>query len=175
MSSHYQDQHRVQELLQPWPEKIFRSNAQDINCRKDCMIITHTKLQLEYLRQQYLKQCGFFFIGLLPKCVIKWMIIPWLSQSLKPHQEWNQLLTSLTPVKFEWNFWLVAFNLILVIHNWGISYEIAIRWISLDLNDDKSAMVQVMAWCRNYLSQFWPRSMSPYGITTPQRVNAKEM
>ena len=46
----------------------------------------------------------------------------------------------------------------------------------LDLTDDKSTLVQVMAWCRqatsHYLSQCWPRSMSPYGITRPQWVNS---
>ena len=35
--------------------------------------------------------------------------------------------------------------------------------------DDKSPLVQVMAWCHQatsyYLSQCWPRSMSAYGIT----------
>ena len=45
----------------------------------------------------------------------------------------------------------------------------------LDLTDDKSKLVQVMAWCRqatsHYLSQCWYRSMSPYGITRPQWVN----
>ena len=39
----------------------------------------------------------------------------------------------------------------------------------------KSTLVQVMAWCRqatsHYLSQCWPRSQSPYGITRPQWVN----
>ena len=58
---------------------------------------------------------------------------------------------------------------------WGISYEIALRWMPLDLTDDKSTLVQVMAWCRqatsHYLSQCWPRSMSPNGITRPQWVN----
>ena len=43
-----------------------------------------------------------------------------------------------------------------------------------DLTQDKSTLVQVMAWCRqatsHYLSQCWPRSMSPYGITRPQWV-----
>ena len=52
---------------------------------------------------------------------------------------------------------------------WGISYEIALRWTPLDLTDDKSTLVQVMAWCRqatsHYLSQFWPRSMSPNDVT----------
>ena len=65
---------------------------------------------------------------------------------------------------------LEDFNLIL-----GISYEIALRWMPLDLTDDNSALVQVMAWCRqatsHYLSKCWPRSMSPNGITRPQWVN----
>ena len=47
--------------------------------------------------------------------------------------------------------------------------------MTLDLNDDKSTLVQAMAWCRqatsHYLSQCWPRSMSPNGVTRPQRIN----
>ena len=43
-----------------------------------------------------------------------------------------------------------------------------------DLINDKSTVVQVMAWClqatSHYLSQCWPRSRSPYGITRPQWV-----
>ena len=46
--------------------------------------------------------------------------------------------------------------------------------MSLDLTDDKLSLIQVMAWCRqatsHYLSQCWPRSMSPYGVTRPQWV-----
>ena len=53
--------------------------------------------------------------------------------------------------------------------------ETALSWLSLDLTDDQSTLVQVMAWCHqapsHYLSQCWPRSMSPYGITRPQWVN----
>ena len=72
--------------------------------------------------------------------------------------------------------------MIMLISNWywfkslapGISYEIALRWMPLDLTDDKSTLGQVMAWCRqatsHYLSQCWPRSMSPNGITRPQWV-----
>ena len=63
---------------------------------------------------------------------------------------------------------------ILVIHGRGISCEIVLRWFSLDLTDDKSTLVQVMAWCRqatsHYLSQCWPRSVSAYGVTRPQGV-----
>ena len=52
-----------------------------------------------------------------------------------------------------------------MIGGWSISRDV----------DDKSTLVQVMAWCRqatsHYLSQCWPRTMSPYGITWPQWVN----
>ena len=69
----------------------------------------------------------------------------------------------------------VNLRLVLFIDGWGISCEITPRWMSLDLNEDKSTLVQVMAWCRqatsHYLSQCWPRSLQPYGITRPQWVN----
>ena len=39
-------------------------------------------------------------------------------------------------------------------------------------------LVQLMAWCRqetsHYLSQYWPRSLSPYGVTRPQWVNPSD-
>ena len=64
-----------------------------------------------------------------------------------------------------------------VIDGWDISCEIALiwLWISLHFTDDQSTSVQVMAWCRqatsHYLSQCWPRSLLPYGVTRPQWVN----
>ena len=83
-------------------------------------------------------------------------------------------INSLSPGRFEWKV-IVIFKLNSVIDGWGISCEIAIRWMSLDLTDDKSRLVQVMAWCRqatsHYLNQCWPRSISPYGVTRPQWVN----
>ena len=87
------------------------------------------------------------------------------------------VVNSLAPGKFEWNFRHVIFKQILVIDGWGISCEIALRWISLNLTDDKSTLVQVMAWCHqatsHYLSQCWLRSLSPYGVTRPQWVKPK--
>ena len=81
-------------------------------------------------------------------------------------------LCSLAPGKFEWIFRHVIFKQILVIDGWGISCEIALIWMSLGFTDDQSTLVQVMAWCHqatsHYLSQCWPRSLSPYGITRPQ-------
>ena len=46
--------------------------------------------------------------------------------------------------------------------------------MSLNLTDDKSTLVQVMGWCHqatsHYLSQWWPRFLPPYGVTTPQKL-----
>ena len=82
---------------------------------------------------------------------------------------------SLATGKFEWHFRYLIFQIFSGIDSWGISCEIALRWMSLDLTDDKSTLVQVIAWWRqattHYLSQWWPRSLSPYDITRPQWVN----
>ena len=65
--------------------------------------------------------------------------------------------------------YLSNFKIISAVYDWCISCEIALKWISLDLADDKSALVQVMAWCRqatsHYPGQCWPSFMSPYGFT----------
>ena len=67
----------------------------------------------------------------------------------------------------------------LLIDGWGMSCEIALIWMALDITDDQSTLVQVMAWCRqatsHYLSQYWPRSVSPHGVTRPQWVKATLM
>ena len=63
-----------------------------------------------------------------------------------------------------------------MIDGWGIFCENALIWMSLNFADDQSTLVQLMAWCRqatsHYLSQCWPRSLSPYGVTRPQWVNS---
>ena len=86
-------------------------------------------------------------------------------------------LNSLAPGRFQFNFRQVILKLIWVNGSWGISYEIALRWLPLDFTDDKSTLVQLMAWCcqatSHYLSQSWPRSMTPNGVTRPQWVNHK--
>ena len=85
-------------------------------------------------------------------------------------------INSLVLGRFEINFRQVIFQLKLVIDGCGISCEIVLRWKSMELPDDKSALVQVKAWCRqatsHYLSQCWPRSILPYGVTRPQWVNS---
>ena len=61
--------------------------------------------------------------------------------------------------------------LILVTDDWCY-----LLWNCHQMNvTDKSTLVQVMAWCcqaiSHYLSQCWPRYLSPCGITRPQWVN----
>ena len=85
-----------------------------------------------------------------------------------------QWVNPLAPWKFEWNFRHEIFKQILVNGGWGISCDIVLKRMSLDFTDDRSTLFQVMAWCRNatshYLSQCWPRSMSPNGVIRPQWV-----
>ena len=80
-------------------------------------------------------------------------------------QTWNHILhlimnsdiNSLAPGWFECNFRWVIFMFVLVTDGRGVSCEIALMWMSVHLVDDNSALVQVMAWCRqatsHYLSQ----------------------
>ena len=87
---------------------------------------------------------------------------------------WTWWFNSLAPGMLQRNFRQVIFKLNWVIYGCGISWEVVLTWMAMDLTDDKSALVQVMAWCRqatsHYLSQCWPRSVLPYGITRPQCV-----
>ena len=87
----------------------------------------------------------------------------------------NKSINSLSPGRFQFNFRKVNFKLTLVNGGIGVSYEIVLRWMPQYFTDDKSTLVQVMAWCRqatsHYLSQYRPKSMSPNGVTRPQWVN----
>ena len=54
------------------------------------------------------------------------------------------------------------------------SYDDVLRWMPQDLTDEKSTLVQVMAWCRqatnHYLNLCWPRSLTPFGVTSPNEL-----
>ena len=83
-------------------------------------------------------------------------------------------INSLAPGRSECDSKNGIFNLVLLIFVFISSHDNALCWMPQDLTDYKSTLVQVMAWCRqatsHYLSQCWPRSMSPYGVTRPQWV-----
>ena len=66
----------------------------------------------------------------------------------------DSILKVLSSILF---YWLVCSDLLMIMPSeW-------LRWMSWDLPEDKSTLVQVMAWCRqassHYLSQCWPRSV----------------
>ena len=121
-----------------------------------------------------IRQCKFGLISLCPYCS---SLTHW------PLGDLDAILKLQFSVFF---YWLVSSHLLLIYDKSTLvqvmawcqlsSKDNALRWMPRDLTDDKSTLVQVMAWCRqatsHYLSQCWPRSMSPYGVIRPQWVNA---
>ena len=87
----------------------------------------------------------------------------------------GQKFNSLAPGISECDSENVNFNLVLLIDISRSSHDNALRWLPQDLTDDKSTLVQVMAWCHqatsHYLSKCWLSSLSPYGVARPQWVN----
>ena len=101
----------------------------------------------------------------------------------------HSLLNWLAPVRGATNFKSVIFNLIMLIiqnSNLDTRYEIFLSWILQNRTDEKSTLIQVMAWCcqatSHYLRQWWPRSVAIWrhqatmsneprsGIQSPVRV-----
>ena len=82
---------------------------------------------------------------------------------------------SLAPGRSECDSKTGIFNLVLLIGIFRSPHDHALRWMPQDLTDDKSTLVQVMAWCRqatsHYLSQCWLSPLSPNGVARPQWVN----
>ena len=88
---------------------------------------------------------------------------------------WAGFVHLLVPGRCGSNFSIIIFKLIIQKITLVTCCEIALRWMPQNLTIEKSILIQVMALCHQttslYLSQFWPRSVSPYGITRPQWVN----
>ena len=100
------------------------------------------------------------FCGLHLRAVSQWML--------------KLLFNSLALGRFDYSLKLIDL-LISTINILSIFCEIAIMWMPQHLTDHQSTLVQVMAWCRqatsHYLSQCWPRSLSPYDVTRPKWLN----
>ena len=66
-----------------------------------------------------------------------------------------------------------------MVDSWGINCEIALRWMFLDLTDDKLTLAKIMAWfhqaTRHYMNQCWLRYLMPYGVTRPQWVKTDKL
>ena len=87
----------------------------------------------------------------------------------------SHVVNSLAPGISECDSKNVTFNLVLLIGIFRSSHDNALWLMIENLTDDKSTLVQVMVWFRqainHYLSQCWPRSLSPYGVTRFQCIN----
>ena len=87
-----------------------------------------------------------------------------------------QCINSLAPGRSECDSKNGIFNLVLLIGIFRSSHDNALRWMPHDLTDDKSTLVQVMAWCRqatsDYLSQCCLSPLSLYGVARPQWVKS---
>ena len=114
--------------------------------------------------------------------MIKWWLLNYWKLFISVLVHWKSIIAS--PLQHEFNslvpkragcdFRNAIFNFVFRI---GISRSFffynVFSWMQWR-RTDKSTLVQVMAWCRQvtsyYLNQYWPRSMSPYGVTRPQWV-----
>ena len=116
-------------------------------------------------------------------CVDKKVTIHYIPFIMKCSETFSYI-KPLAPGRSGFNFKSAIFNLVLLNGIFRSSYDNALRWMSWDLSEDNSTLVQIMAWwgqaTNHYLSQCWPRSLSPYGVTRPQwvklsrRVNTEE-
>ena len=120
---------------------------------------------------------GYAAVGPYPWTSQKgWVPHPWISGAnyfslYGTHcflTHWRQgHLDAILKLQFSFLFyWLVSSDLLMIMHPdecHGTSRMISQHWF------------QVVAWCRqatsHYLSQCWPSSTSPYGVTRPQWVN----
>ena len=98
-------------------------------------------------------------------CLISRFILPTLASVPTRYQLTHRPLWDLNKI-------LVSnMSAILVID--GISHEIALKWISQYLTENKSTLLQVMAWCNQQqaITQTdTDESIPPYGVNRPQCV-----
>ena len=122
-------------------------------------------LWLNTSRYSHSWRCGClatsFVISWYVKQGNKTVTLPW------PYPYHSGLPNLLAPGRPRCHFKTATFNLVFLIGIFTSSKDNALRWMPRDLTDDKSTLVQVMAWCRqaisHYLSQCWPSSMASPG------------
>ena len=146
--------------------RICDSEYLSAYCIKYTMYVYHQHTSVMYENCLYIAVLGCtiyrFMYTMVP------LYLTWCARWFRLRHGMDRL-NSLAPGKSQFNFREVIFKPILQNGGRGISYEIALRWMPLDFTDEKSALVQVTS---PYLSQCWPRSMSPNGTTRPQWVNS---
>ena len=88
----------------------------------------------------------------------------------------TRILNSLAPGS---NLKSIIFKFIIQNYSLGTYSWITLRWMPQNIINEKSTLVQVMAWghqaTSHYLSQWWPSSTSPSGITRSQWVKQTQV
>ena len=109
-----------------------------------------------------------------PRCRLPLLLLFWWHDRGWHGMVHCKFINSLAPGRSECDSKNAIFNLVLLIGIFRSSHDNSLRWMPQGLTDDQSTLAQVMAWCRqatsHYLSQCWPRSLSPYCVTRPQWV-----
>ena len=139
-------------------------------CQCEC-ISSWLSRKLAWTRILYRTYKGHVFSGECSRNFVS-HTVNW-KQNLEMESHFN----SLAPGRFSCNLKLIIFRLISMIDILNKFCEIAFRWMPQNRTNDKSTLAQVMAGCyqaiSHYLSQCWPWSVSPYGVTRSQWVNMK--
>ena len=84
-------------------------------------------------------------------------------RSLSPYDVSRpQWVNSIAPGRCSSNFKSMIFNFFIIqASNTGTRCETALRWMPLNLTNEESTLVQVMAWCHqassHYLNRCWPK------------------
>ena len=75
---------------------------------------------------------------------------------------WNFIIL-LAPWRCGNKYKTICFKLNIQNSSMGTCNEICLRWMPQNLTNEKSTLIQVLAWCpkatNHYLSQCWPRTM----------------
>ena len=91
----------------------------------------------------------------------------------------NHPINSYVPERCGGNFKSIISKLITQDRSFSTCCKITVWWMSQNFSNEKSASVQVMAWCHQassyYLNQCWPSFKRLYGITRPRWVNALKL
>ena len=90
----------------------------------------------------------------------RWLGLP---RTRKPCYVYGYI-NSFVPGRCGTNFKSLIVRLIIQNGSWGTRWEIALRWMPQNFTDEKSTLVQVMAWCRqvtsHYLIQCWQQAIT---------------
>ena len=140
-----------------WPRNYFIDNLMKCIILAEIYVLP-IKYQCSFLTHHPLN----YFIDNLMKCIIlaEIYVLPIKYQcSFLTHHPLGDMAMKNAIAEY-----------ILRIKCMSMSDEIALCWMPNKTFDEKSTLVQIMAWWRkatsHYLSQCWPRSMLPCGINS---------